>query len=113
MLPYYSRGTLRDFLDSKESDSKDIKNIFRGVAQALTFLHNNSVCHGDVKLENILLDDELKPILADFDTASDSSYVDLTMTSQSPGTLLYMAPELFERGFNNHNQTFEVFLIRL
>lgn len=89
VLPFFPDGTLRDWLDRHPEPSPvALKNYFRGVAQALTFLHNNSVIHGDCKLENILLDGD-KPVLADFDTASDSSFFDSTVTSQmAPGTLL-------------------------
>ncbi len=102
VLPFYPEGTFRDWLQRQGGptslDRPVAKNMFRGVLQALTFLHSNQICHGDVKLENILIDKE-KPVLADFDTSEDGSFFDVTQTSaMAPGTLLYMAPELFETG---------------
>jgi serine/threonine protein kinase len=103
ILPHYVEGTMREWLDRQggagHADRGAVKNMCRGVLQALTFLYSNGVVHGDVKLENILVD-KSKPVLADFDTSEDRSYFDATQTSAAtaPGTLLYMAPELFERG---------------
>ena len=103
VLPLYAEGTMREWLDRQggagQAERGAVKSLCRGVLQALTFLHSNGVVHGDVKLENILVDGG-KPVLADFDTSEDGSYFDATQTGAgaAPGTLLYMAPELFERG---------------
>jgi serine/threonine protein kinase len=103
VLPFHAEGTMRDWLDRQGGpthvDRGALKSLCRGVLQALTFLHSSSVVHGDLTLENILIDGG-KPVLADFDSSEDGCYFDATQTSAAtaPGTLLYTAPELFERG---------------
>jgi serine/threonine protein kinase len=100
VMPFYEQGTLADWIErNPTSDNRPrLKNIFRGVCQALCFLHSNSIIHADVKLSNILMAGD-KPVLSDFDISSDSTFFDVTQThSMAPGTLQYMAPELFEPG---------------
>ena len=64
----------------------------------MAFLHGNGIIHADIKLTNILMDGD-RGILSDFDVSSDRTFFDATLTQgQAPGTLNYMAPELFEAG---------------
>ncbi|KAH7662285.1 S-receptor-like serine/threonine-protein kinase protein [Dioscorea alata] len=70
--------------------------IILGVARGLDYLHEKCrecIIHCDIKPENILLDNELRPMVADFGMAKlighDFSRVLTTMR----GTLGYMAPE--------------------
>ncbi|KAH7662286.1 S-receptor-like serine/threonine-protein kinase protein [Dioscorea alata] len=84
------------FRSSKVLDWETRFEIILGVARALVYLHENCrecIIHCDIKPENILLDNELKPKVADFGMAKligrDFSRV-LTTTR---GTLGYLAPE--------------------
>src|SRR5690606_20160783 len=62
--------------------------VFREVAVGLSHAHDKGVLHCDLKPANILLDQDLKPRLADFGQSRLSH-------EQRPalGTLFYMAPE--------------------
>lgn len=40
--------------------------IAKRILETVVFLHDNGVIHRDIKLENILLDDDKKPVLADY-----------------------------------------------
>nr|XP_010920495.1 putative receptor protein kinase ZmPK1 [Elaeis guineensis] len=68
-----------------------------GVAQGLAYLHHEClewVIHCDVKPENILLDDEFEPKIADFGLAKLSNRGGVRSdTSRIRGTRGYMAPE--------------------
>ncbi|XP_010920772.1 putative receptor protein kinase ZmPK1 [Elaeis guineensis] len=68
-----------------------------GVAQGLAYLHHEClewVIHCDVKPENILLDDEFEPKIADFGLAKLSNRGGVgSDTSRIRGTRGYMAPE--------------------
>jgi serine/threonine protein kinase len=40
------------------------------MTEAIVYLHDQNICHRDIKLENILLDNELSPKLIDFGFAT-------------------------------------------
>jgi len=59
------------------------------LADALALAHSRGVCHRDLKPSNVLLADDGRPMLLDFNLASDQQLAG----SHLGGTLPYMAPE--------------------
>ncbi|GMP47247.1 hypothetical protein CsSME_00015099 [Camellia sinensis var. sinensis] len=92
------------------------------LAKALQHLHKLGIVHRDVKLANILLDENLRPHLADFGLAEYKK--DLKRVSMENwrsfgkptggfhkknmvGTLIYMAPEILRKEI--HNEKLDVY----
>ena len=91
---YASKGTLFDyFLFPNESSlqEKYAKILFKKILKGVQAMHKIGLCHRDIKLENILLDENFNPKICDFGTVH-SANQKLTIPW---GTKGYAAPELF------------------
>ena len=73
---------------------KEAALLIRTVAKAVEFAHDKGIVHRDIKPQNILLDENGEPRVADFGLAKHiHGGSDLTATGQVMGTPSYMAPE--------------------
>lgn len=70
----------------------NISQIFLNILEGVNFLHSKNICHGDIKPQNILFNDqEVK--LTDFGTSKFIEDV-FVKTVDAGGTWAYMAPEI-------------------
>ncbi|MCI28155.1 receptor-like protein kinase, partial [Trifolium medium] len=76
LYEFIENGSLHDILHEKNPPPpltwKARFNIAVGIAEGIAYLHNNCVppiVHRDIKPKNILIDDNMEPIIADFGTA--------------------------------------------
>ncbi|KAL5981881.1 hypothetical protein ACLOJK_015948 [Asimina triloba] len=95
---YMEKGSLADNLSSNSLDWEQRFEIAVGTAKGLAYLHEEClewVLHCDVKPQNILLDADYKPKVADFGLAKllDRHGLDRLSFSTVRGTRGYMAPE--------------------
>jgi len=75
--------------------------ITESVLDALTAAHRQGLIHRDVKPENVLIDADGRPRVADFGLARAVTEVTSTSTGVIMGTVAYLAPELVTRGFSD------------
>lgn len=95
VLEYQSNGDLITFLNNRILlTEKELKPIFRKVVLAVKKLHQLSIIHRDIKMDNVLLDKNLDPVLTDFGI---SSIVQEGMPiHDTSGTPAYLAPEVIK-----------------
>ncbi|XP_041713052.2 NUAK family SNF1-like kinase 1 [Coregonus clupeaformis] len=93
VMEYASRGELYDYVHERrrlvETEARD---IFRQITSAVHYCHKNGVVHRDLKLENILLDQDLNVKLADFGLSNHFKKDNLLQTYC--GSPLYASPEI-------------------
>lgn len=57
-MEFAAGGELYDYLsDRKVLTEEEARRIFRQVSTAIYYCHKHKICHRDLKLENILLDE--------------------------------------------------------
>jgi len=91
-MPYLGRGHLgqRDLT----CDHVRVRQILEALLSALAFVHARGVIHRDIKAENILFDENDRPLLADFGIALRRGHgTRVTLTGLAIGSTAYMAPE--------------------
>ncbi|KAK3260688.1 hypothetical protein CYMTET_30370 [Cymbomonas tetramitiformis] len=99
-LPFATRGTLREWGSQTPPSARlrETHTMARAVFQAVAYIHGAQVLHRDIKPSNILVRDDGRPQLADFDVSRDIRTGDRTATTTAAGpqkgTLGYMAPEV-------------------
>ena len=71
---------------------KCVKYLFSKILKGVQEIHNSRLCHLDLKLDNILLDEKFNPIICDFGFCMDSSQR-ITKYLYSPG---YAPKEIFQ-----------------
>jgi len=98
-LELYELLELQEF---KPVDENDVKFIFKQLFSALEYSQSNGICHRDIKLENILVNRQLKLILVDFGLCSVNQPEELVLpnipyTREFVGSENYTAPEIVRR----------------
>ena len=96
IMDYFSKGLLLDYASSGHLSERHIKYIFKKVIQSYQFLHKNGIFHLDAKPDNIILDNEIRPIIIDFglsEIAIKENTNKIFIKGDVPSTP-YSAPEL-------------------
>ncbi|KAJ7304677.1 TKL/TKL-ccin protein kinase, partial [Mycena albidolilacea] len=89
--PFYKFGHIATYL--KKHPSTNRQELVHGVASGLQYLHAHDIIHGDLKVQNVLIDKRGCPCITDFGISKVLSA--RGFTTCSVGTAPYMAPELF------------------
>eukprot|EP00091_Calanus_sinicus_P004585 TRINITY_DN14929_c0_g1_i1.p1 TRINITY_DN14929_c0_g1~~TRINITY_DN14929_c0_g1_i1.p1 ORF type:complete len:405 (-),score=88.94 TRINITY_DN14929_c0_g1_i1:259-1443(-) len=86
-------GELYDCLSERGSlEELEARRIFRQIATAVFYCHKHNICHRDLKLENILLDEDGGAKIADFGLSNVFDQTNLLSTFC--GSPLYASPEI-------------------
>ena len=102
IMDYVQGGLLFDVCQSLGTMGEDAGRFFANqMLDSIEYMHTNRVVHRDLKLENILVDEQMNLKLADFGFAC---YKNIDCLKSYRGTFTYMAPEIKEGKTYNGQQ---------
>jgi serine/threonine protein kinase len=97
VLEYISGGDLFDrIIECRKLDEDIARKLFRQLFSAVMYCHNNMMIHRDLKLENILLDENDNLKIIDFGFVRTYSKDPNMMLKTYCGSLYYCAPEMID-----------------
>jgi serine/threonine protein kinase len=91
-------NSLLNFLKSKPNrkiEEHECKEIFSQIVKAISHCHNRNICHRDIKLENIIVDDSKFVKIIDFGFGTVT--VKDKLQNFFCGTPSYMPPEIVQK----------------
>ncbi|XP_078150777.1 mitogen-activated protein kinase kinase kinase 18-like [Carex rostrata] len=97
MLEFAPGGSLFDCINGHTEghlDERDIRSYARDILLGLSYLHSNSITHGDIKSQNILIGSHRHTKIADFGVAMQTGVTHDQKPGQLSGTPAFMAPEV-------------------
>ena len=90
IVDYLPNKDLFSYIKSNEIDENTAKKFFYKILKAIEYCHNQGICHRDIKLENILLNEKNEPVLCDFGYGS----LSLENLNDYIGSEHYYPPEI-------------------
>lgn len=94
IMEFVQGGLLFDLCQTMGAMGEDAGRFFlHQMLESVDYMHQRRVVHRDLKLENILIDDNLNLKVADFGFAC---YKNIDALKSYRGTMTYMAPEIKE-----------------
>ncbi|KAK6187737.1 hypothetical protein SNE40_005694 [Patella caerulea] len=95
VMDYMPHGDLLDYVNSVGSlHEADARRLFRQLVDVVSYLHGNQVYHRDIKLDNILLDENYNLRLSDFGFSRFNPQREELQTFC--GSYSYAAPEILD-----------------
>jgi serine/threonine-protein kinase len=93
VMEYVEGVTLKEYLQKNKLSLNAVLEIGVRLADALQHAHSRHLIHCDIKPQNILIDKNLNPKIADFGIAKMVSNQTMVYTSTVMGSVHYLAPE--------------------
>jgi len=108
VLEFIKGKDLTKFFDNNPPSKEQIKFIFRQLIEAVLYIHNKRVIHRDLKLENVLIDEDLNIKLTDFGLCTIKKD-EFSLFSTKLGTVRYSSPEMLME--DDYNESVDLWAI--
>ncbi|KAF8770158.1 NUAK family SNF1-like kinase 1 like protein [Argiope bruennichi] len=93
VMQFAAGGELFNYLfEKKVLSDNEARRIFRQIASAVYYCHKNKICHRDLKLENVLLDEKGNAKITDFGLSN--VFDEKNLLNTYCGSPLYASPEI-------------------
>jgi len=99
LLMHYYPISIWDWIHLAELPLSILKLQMTMIARAVSYCHARGIAHCDIKPTNIMLGEDLVPVLIDFGMA----HIDGHSTGHSGGTKQYLPPEMYKERYKDTN----------
>jgi serine/threonine protein kinase len=101
VIDYAAKGDLYYYVQKAETGFKEIhcKILFKKIIEGIKYCHESNICHLDIKIPNLLLDENFEPKITDFGLSREIynlSNVPIEMQGLV-GTQKYICPQMWMR----------------
>lgn len=100
IMKLYQQGDLLGILQRQVVGTKNLIKIYSNIVDAVAYLHERGIAHLDIKPENIFIDENFNPVLADFGCCETEE--SRKRPYQPRGTIMYAAPEILDENIKDH-----------
>lgn len=99
VMKLYAQGDLFGLLKQNVT-TRSLVHIYSCIVDAVLYLHERGIAHLDIKPENIFIDEDFNPVLADFGCCETKE--SRKRSYQPRGTIIYAAPEVMDMNVEDH-----------
>ncbi len=96
VMEYVEGVTLKEYISGNKLSLENVLKMSIRLADALQHAHKKNIIHCDIKPQNILLDKDLNPKIADFGIAKIVSNQTMVYSNAVMGSVHYISPEQAE-----------------
>jgi serine/threonine-protein kinase len=91
---FFDGCNLKEYINTHDMNIDDIIYIFFQIVEGIKFLHENNIIHCDIKLQNIMINNNKKIKIIDFDLSKIVD--DYFVCDYIFGTCEYLSPESYD-----------------